>query len=296
MANFTWLGANLAGYRTLEEAISLGDPEVTLTNVITLSPNSKTKMWDPINIEEWRKLKEKGLKVHEIDRIEKEGKSILEEISPDYVVMIGWRQIIPEDVLSIPKKGFIATHPTMLPYGRGPAAIVNQILNGVTSSGVSLIYTSKGLDDGDIIDQYSFSLAPEDHATEFYEKTIIGIQEIIKRTFPLLARDQAPRIPQNDSKKTYFTPPQKPNRLNCEDTLETKFRKIKAVSMPYKGAYIKDGQGSKLRIWRAKWTTEQPEGVEYSKGLKFKDLATHSSLYFKEGDNYLKLEDVEIEQ
>ncbi|EKD89926.1 MAG: hypothetical protein ACD_32C00113G0035, partial [uncultured bacterium] len=83
-----WLSANLLGYELLKEAISLN--EVEIGAVITLSRDSKTKMYDGIGIDEWKKL---GIPVFGISRAD-ESIDLMTKLAPDLIVMCGWRQIV----------------------------------------------------------------------------------------------------------------------------------------------------------------------------------------------------------
>ena len=68
---------------------------------------------------------------------------------------------------------------------------------------------------------------------------------------PILLENNVTRIKQNKSKVTYFEKPNfKDMELKSSDSIETKYRKIRAFSKPYKGAYIKDGD-KKIRVWEA---------------------------------------------
>ena len=50
-------------------------------------------------------------------------------------------------------KGFIGIHGSLLPSYRGFAPFVWSLINGDRKTGISMFYLSKGIDDGDIIDQ-----------------------------------------------------------------------------------------------------------------------------------------------
>ena len=222
--------------------------QINVKAVITLSDSAKTKMYDCIDGKLWHEV---GVPVHEIEDIN-ENKDTLERLDPDLVVMCGWRQIVNKDVLEIPEKGFVGFHPTLLPVGRGSAPIINSIIEGFKDSGLTMFYAAEGLDDGDIIGQEGFQIGEDDYASDVYEKVIDTGRKLIRKYLPLLAEDKAPRIPQDNSKATYFkkrSPDDNKIELRGED-LETAYRKIRALSHPYNGAFI-EKEGKKLIIWRA---------------------------------------------
>lgn len=243
--NVIWLSANEFGYKLLQEALKIKNNNIK--KIITLSGNSKTVMYDGLETKKWYKF---GLEVFEIDDINKERK-LFEKLSPDIVIVCGWRQKINKEILKTSKNGFIGFHPTLLPIGRGPAPIINSILKGFKKTGVTMFYLTEGLDDGDIIGQEKFTIQQDDHAEEVYKKTINSGKKLIKKYLPLLINNKAPRNPQDHTKATFFQKPiLKDNQINIDkEPIEQIYNKIRALSKPYKGAYI-EKNGKKIVLWR----------------------------------------------
>ena len=80
--------------------------------------------------------------------------SSLEEIhslEPDLIITCAYGQIIPEELLQIPKLGCINVHASLLPKLRGGAPIHRAIIDGYTKTGVTIMYMDKGMDTGDMI-------------------------------------------------------------------------------------------------------------------------------------------------
>lgn len=238
-----WLSANLFGLRLLEEAVK----HVDISSILTLSEKAKTIMYDGVKRSRWNKFK---IDVYEIEDINKETQ-LLKKLAPDLIIMCGWRQMINKEILSIPKNGFIGFHPTLLPIGRGSAPIINSILNGFETGGVTLFYVSEGLDDGDVIAQRSFKISPDDHAKEVYNKCIATGKLLVSDFLHRVLYNQIIPIKQDLSKGTVFDkPPLKNNKIDLEnESTEQIYRKIKALSKPYQGAYI-EKDGKRLRIWK----------------------------------------------
>jgi len=244
--NIVWLSANKLGYELLKEAVKLKD--VNINAVITLSVESRIVMYDGIENHKWYEF---GKKVYEIDKLN-DKKDLVKRISPDLVIMCGWREVIDKRVLGIPKYGFIGFHPTLLPIGRGPAPIINSIMYGFVESGVTMYHVSGGLDDGDIVGQEGYNILESDYAEDVYKKAIKAGRKLIKIYLPKIIKGSAPRIPQDNTKVLIFKKPElKNNQIDLKkESVEEIYRKIRALSTPYKGAYIRKG-GRKLIIWRA---------------------------------------------
>ena len=246
-----WLSANKFGYELLKETLKLSG--VDILAIITLSDKATTKMYDGITKDKWYEF---GIPVYEIENINEEVK-LIESSYPDIIMMCGWRQIIDKKILKIPKKGIIGFHPTLLPKGRGPAPIINTILEGVKESGVTMFYVDEGTDSGDIIGQERFEVQDNDYALDLYNKVVEKGKVLVKRYLPLLAKGKASRIPQNKGDVTYFpkrTLKDNEIKIAMEKTEEI-YRKIRAFSKPYKGAYIKLGE-KELIIWKAELQNE----------------------------------------
>lgn len=234
------------GYELLREALSTKKGDVVA--IVTLSDKAKTKMYDGIEKSKWYGF---GLPVYETENINEEI-SLLRSLRPDVIIMCGWRQILSKDVLNLPPQGVIAFHPTLLPKGRGPAPIINTILEGFKQGGVTMYYASESVDGGDIVGQESFEVEEDDYAMDVYNKVIEAGRTLIKKYLPLLMGGKASRIPQNEAEATYLkkrTLEDNEIKLGTESPEEI-YRKIRAFSKPYKGAFVRLGN-KKLVIWKA---------------------------------------------
>ena len=115
----------------LKKAVEID--KTAINSIITLSKDSSTVMYDGVSEEQWQEF---DMPVYKVTRLNNE-KQLIKNLSPDLVIMCGWRQIINKDLLEIPKRGFVGFHPTLLPIGRGPAPIINSILSNFKESGLT---------------------------------------------------------------------------------------------------------------------------------------------------------------
>ncbi|MBS3121393.1 methionyl-tRNA formyltransferase [Candidatus Woesearchaeota archaeon] len=244
--NVIWLSANKLGYELLKEAVKI--KEVNIMGIVTLDKDASTVMYDAVPEKVWSQF---GIPIHKIKRLNEE-KELITKLSPDLIIMCGWRQIVDKEIINLPKEGFIGFHPTLLPIGRGPAPIINTLLNEFKESGLTMFYVTEGLDNGDIIGQEKFVIYEEDHAQEVYNKVILAGRKLIQKYLPLLIKGKAQRNLQDESKATFFEKLSlKDNEIDLnKESLEIIYKKIRAFSKPYKGAYIKRN-GKKLIIWSA---------------------------------------------
>ncbi|MDF1678543.1 MAG: methionyl-tRNA formyltransferase [Legionellaceae bacterium] len=74
----------------------------------------------------------------------------LRALNPDILVVIAYGLILPPEVLEIPRLGCINVHASLLPHWRGAAPIQYSILNGDTTTGVSIMQMDAGMDTGPV--------------------------------------------------------------------------------------------------------------------------------------------------
>lgn len=242
-----WLSANIFGYELLKEALKL-ELKFDIVAIITLSDKTTTIMYDAISRSKWYEF---GIPVYEIENINDEINT-LKNLCLDMIIMCGWRQVLKKEVLDIPKNGVISFHPTLLPKGRGPAPIINTILEGWRESGITMYYADESVDGGDIVGQERFDVEESNHAIDIYDKIVISGKDLVRKYLPLLITGKSPRIAQNDAEATYFKKRTlKDNEINlATDSIDMIYKKIRAFSKPYRGAYIRLGS-RKLTIWNA---------------------------------------------
>ena len=91
-----------------------------------------------------------------------EGLELLRGMKPDLLVVAAYGQILSKDVLTVPTRGTINVHASLLPKYRGAAPVAYAILGGESQTGVTIIKVTPGLDSGDMILQESLDILPDD--------------------------------------------------------------------------------------------------------------------------------------
>jgi methionyl-tRNA formyltransferase len=85
-------------------------------------------------------------------------------IKPDMIVVVAYGRIIPPAMLTLPPKGCINVHASLLPKYRGAAPIQWSIVRGEPKTGVTTMLMDEGLDTGDILLMEETEILPEDNA------------------------------------------------------------------------------------------------------------------------------------
>lgn len=91
-----------------------------------------------------------------------EGLEQLRAMRPDLLVVAAYGQILSKDVLSVPTRGTINVHASLLPKYRGAAPVAYAILAGEQQTGVTIIKVTPGLDSGDMLLQEALDILPTD--------------------------------------------------------------------------------------------------------------------------------------
>lgn len=196
-------------------------------------------------------------KVHNIN--DSDALEALHEADLDWLFIIGWSQIARSEVLAIPRKGVIGIHPTLLPQGRGRAAIPWAILKGLPKTGVTLFQLNEGVDTGPIFLQREIALKDRIDAGELYALVDAAHVGLVREAFPLLAHDEIIPAPQAESQASEW-PGRRPEdgRINLAGTVAEADRLVRAVTRPYPGAFYEEN-GLRTIVWRA-----EPCTCEYS--------------------------------
>lgn len=94
----------------------------------------------------------------------------LESSQVDVFIVLAFAQFLNDRVLNIPKLGCFNIHTSLLPKYRGAAPIQYAILNGDTSTGVSIQKMVKKMDAGDLVWSHDVAIDPEETGGQLYTK------------------------------------------------------------------------------------------------------------------------------
>jgi len=104
----------------------------------------------------------------------------------DLVLTIGYGVLIPESILSLPKKGFLNLHFSLLPAYRGAAPAQRALHNGEVVTGVTVFQLDKGMDTGPIFAQESIAIDPSWRSFELLNELANLGPDVVKRSFEMI--------------------------------------------------------------------------------------------------------------
>ena len=186
----------------------------------------------------------------------------LSELKPDLIVVVSYGQIIPKNLLKIPKKGFLNVHASLLPKWRGAAPIQRSIMNLDTETGISMMKINENLDEGPVCDQYKLKILDNMNSEELSEKLSLLASEKILDVLDNIYDDNIKFRDQDHSKATYAKKIQKvEGKINWDENVDKIIGKINGL-YPFPGAFFLYN-GERYKILKAEkcYTKGKPGSV-----------------------------------
>lgn len=178
-------------------------------------------------------------------------------LSPELIVIVAYGKILPPELLSIPKRGAINVHASLLPRYRGAAPINWAIANGERESGVTTMFINEELDAGDLLLSAATPIGADEDAAALYERLAPMGAELLLTTLEKLGRGEITPVPQEHSKATFAPILRKEDgRIDWSLPAHAIFNRIRGFA-PWPGAFT-TFEGRLLRIHRA-LPSEEPQ-------------------------------------
>jgi methionyl-tRNA formyltransferase len=179
--------------------------------------------------------------------------SLIKGLKPDFIVVVAFGQILPREILDIPKSGCVNLHGSLLPKYRGASPVEEALRNGDNETGITFIKMDDKLDSGNILLVQRLKIDPADNALILREKLCL----LGTRLLPYLLKDikdgLISPIPQNHSKATYCRKIRKEDGLVDLKTMSARqiVNHIRAYT-PWPQCYLV-GNGKRLKIIEAEF-------------------------------------------
>lgn len=159
------------------------------------------------------------------------------ELAPDVAVTAAYGQILTEEFLSIPKRATINIHPSLLPLYRGATPVQSSLAAGDTTTGVTILFTVKKLDAGNIIVQKAYPIGSDERAGELMTRMFTESGSLLKETFEKLRDPEFSGTPQDPNKVTHCRKIDKSDgNITWERSAEGIYNKFRAFE-PWPGSF-----------------------------------------------------------
>ena len=174
----------------------------------------------------------------------------LKKIKADLGIVVAYGQIIPKEILTLTKQGFINIHASILPKWRGAAPIQRSIMNLDTETGISIMKITEKLDSGPISNIYKIKLDQKLNALEVSEKLSLLAADKILDNVDEIFDGKLKFIDQDHSKATYAKKIVKSEgQIDWSDDAFKIIGKINGLS-PSPGAFF-NFEGQRYKILKA---------------------------------------------
>ncbi len=129
--------------------------------------------------------------------------NFIEELNADLAIVVAYGKILPENFLSLTKKGFINIHASLLPKWRGAAPIQRALMNLDNKTGISIMKIINKLDAGPVTKRYETDIKKQDNAEVISERLSLIASEKILDDIDDIIDDKANFVEQEHNKATY---------------------------------------------------------------------------------------------
>jgi len=123
-------------------------------------------------------------------------------MGPEAIVVAAYGQILPRELLLLPRYGCINIHASLLPAYRGAAPINWAIINGETRTGITIMQMDEGMDTGAVLAQESIPVGPRDTAGDLTEKLAELGSWLIVDTLSRIEAGGVTAVPQDPARAT----------------------------------------------------------------------------------------------
>ena len=227
------------------------------------------------------------VKVREKEQIEE-----LRKFAADIFVVAAFGQILPKEILSMPKYGCVNIHASLLPKYRGAAPIQWAVINGEKVTGVTTMRMDQGVDTGDMILKEEVVLREDETGGSLFDRLAETGAKLCVRTLEAIEQGTAEYIPQNHEEATHTSMITKQfgnidwTKPACE--LE---RLVRGLS-PWPGTYTQL-DGKTLKVWKS--ALAEPEETFEAAEPGTVTAVTGNAIHVKTGQGILALKEVQLE-
>ena len=173
----------------------------------------------------------------------------LKEANPDIIVVAAYGQILPKEILDLPKYGCINVHASLLPKLRGASPIQQAIVTGEKETGVTIMQMGVGLDTGDMISKKAIEIG-DFNGSQLHDALAHIGGELLVETIDKIAAGEATATPQDDALATYAgLISKKDGKIDFSKSPEEIERLIRGFD-PWPGAYCQNAD-QQIKFWKA---------------------------------------------
>jgi methionyl-tRNA formyltransferase len=216
---------------------------------------------------------------------------LVKRLLPDCVIVSSYDRILPAWVLA--RRPFVNVHYSPLPRYRGRANVNWAILNGETSTAISIHALEGDLDAGRILFQQEIPIGPSDTVADLYDRlNSIQARELGRAIVRHLSGD--PGLMQNGEPSYGCTRLPRDGEIDWQQPTAAIDALIRALVGPFPGAFT-FLHGRRLTVWKAVPVNDAPRYAGRVPGRIVAASRANGHVDVLTGDGVLRLLDVQLD-
>lgn len=193
-----------------------------------------------------------------------QAQALIAEVGADVMVVAAYGLILPKAVLTLPVRGCLNIHASLLPRWRGAAPIQRAIEAGDTETGITIMQMDEGLDTGPMLLGQALAIGPTETGGSLHDRLAQLGAELIVRALSELDAGRLVARPQPLEGVTYAHKIDKAqSQLDWRGHARSLANRIRAFD-PFPGclAQLERASATPLKIWRAELVEPPAAGSE----------------------------------
>jgi methionyl-tRNA formyltransferase len=221
----------------------------------------------------------------------------IESHEPDLIVVAAYGQILPKEILKIPKHGCLNLHPSLLPRWRGASPIQYTILNGDQETGVTIILMDEKMDHGPVVANSKFEIKNPKITYKELEDTLANLgAKLLIETIPKWLSGKISPQPQDEKKATYTKILKREDgKIEWQKSAQAIERQIRAFG-DWPGSFSfwpRNKKRLRLKILKADVSPQTGHGPFGIRGKTFQ--APNNKIAVQTGKDFLIIEKLQLE-
>lgn len=236
---------------------------------------------------------EHNIEVFQFQKIRKEGVEPLKALNADVMITVAYGQILSKELLELTKYGTINVHGSLLPKYRGAAPFQWALIKGETKTGITIMKSDVGIDDGPIFKMNDFEIEENDTLNALYQKASKIAPELLFECLDKLENNEAVFTKQNEEEMTYYPMLKKEiSYLDFNNSKKDIVNLIRGISEWPTATCLVNGE--RLNIYKAKEIDLPLDLQNYSNGT-IVECSGKRGIIVKVSDGFIALETVQIQ-
>lgn len=235
-----------------------------------------------------------NIPVYQYEKIRRDGVEELVGLKADLFVTAAYGQILSKEILDASTYGVFNVHGSLLPKYRGAAPIQWAVINGEKTTGITILRSDVGMDDGDIILKHEVDILPEETAGELFDRLAVIGADCLMEALQQLEDGTITYTPQDHSLATVCKMLKKENcTLNFDNSAYLVKQFILGLN-PWPVAEMKLEEG-RFKVYKAIVYNNNDLIVDNYKTGEVVLASPKSGLVIKANDGFVEITEIQAE-